>query len=76
VSYYFNKLQGYIVNEMRMSHIYQPAMLKEILINGGQANVNQIAKHLLSYDEDAFVYTALSTLTVQIEENTSKSMGY
>jgi ATP adenylyltransferase len=61
---------------MRMSHIYQPAMLKEILINGGQANVNQIAKHLLSYDEDAFVYTALSTLTVQIEENTSKSMGY
>jgi hypothetical protein len=26
--------------------------------------------------EDAFVYTALSTLTVQIEENTSKSMGY
>jgi hypothetical protein len=28
------------------------------------------------YIKDAFVYTVLSTLTVQIEENTSKSMGY
>ena len=53
MSDYFHNLKNYILNEMRMKHIYQPAMLKEILINGGQANVNQIARNLLSYDECA-----------------------
>ena len=28
------------------------------------------------YIEDAFVYTALSTLSVQLEEYTRKTMGY
>ena len=61
---YFNHLKNYILNEMRMSHIYQPAMLKEILINGGQANVNQIAKHLLSYDQAQIEYYEHRTKTM------------
>jgi diadenosine tetraphosphate (Ap4A) HIT family hydrolase len=61
---YFNHLKNYILNEMRMSHIYQPAMLKEILINGGHANVNQIAKHLLSYDQAQIEYYEHRTKTM------------
>ena len=35
---------------MRMSHIYQPVMLIEILKKNGSASTNDIAKALLSYD--------------------------
>jgi hypothetical protein len=64
MSEYFNHLKNYILNEMRMSHIYQPAMLKEILINGGQASVNQIAKHLLPYDQAQIEYYEHRTKTM------------
>ena len=35
---------------MRMSHVYQPIMLIEILKNNGSASTNEVAKALLSYD--------------------------
>ena len=35
---------------MRMSHVYQPVMLIEILKNNGSASTNEVAKALLSYD--------------------------
>ncbi len=31
--------EDFIVEEMNMSHIYQPAMLKVLLENGGEASV-------------------------------------
>jgi len=61
---YFKSLKHYILEEMRMSHIYQPAMLKELLINGGKANVNQIAKRLLSFDQAQIDYYEHRTKTM------------
>ena len=39
-----------------MAHIYQPAMLVEILKNGGKASVTEIAKALLSRDVSQIEY--------------------
>lgn len=46
----FEKLSDFILNQMRMSHIYQPVMLIEILKKNGSASTNDVAKALLSYD--------------------------
>ena len=52
----FEDLSDFIRNQMRMSHIYQPAMLVELLQNGGQASVTEIAKALLSRDVSQIEY--------------------
>ena len=31
----FTKLSDYISSKMRMSHIYQPVMIRELLVRGG-----------------------------------------
>ena len=46
----FKQLQTYIRDQMRMSHVYQPVMLLELLRNDGLATTEQVAKALLSYD--------------------------
>jgi hypothetical protein len=33
----FNDLRDFIEKNMRMSHIYQPVMIKELLKSGGKA---------------------------------------
>jgi len=40
----FATLSDFIRNRMRMSHVYQPAMLKELIQQGGSASVTDIAK--------------------------------
>ena len=52
----FDKLSDFILNQMRMSHIYQPVMLIEILKKNGSASTNEIAKALLSYDTSQVEY--------------------
>lgn len=52
----FEELQDFIAVRMRMSHIYQPVMLMEILRNGGAADVKMIAKSLLLHDESQIQY--------------------
>ena len=47
----FSKLKTYILEEMRMSHVYQPVMLRVLLERGGYANVEDIAKALLDQDK-------------------------
>ena len=54
-------LLDFINNEMRMSHIYQPVMLKVLLQSDGEATVDQIASSLLSYDQSQVEYYALRT---------------
>ena len=54
-------LQDFIINRMRMSHIYQPVMLKVLLENDGEATVDQIASSLLSYDSSQVEYYGLRT---------------
>jgi len=52
----FEDLSDFIRNQMRMSHIYQPVMLVELLQNGGRASVTEIAKALLSRDVSQIEY--------------------
>ena len=49
-------LEQYILNAMRMNHIYQPVMLKVLLENNGSASVEQIATSLLTYDQSQIEY--------------------
>ena len=41
---------------MRMSHIYQPVMILELLKRNGLANKRDIAEAILSYDESQKEY--------------------
>lgn len=55
------QLEEYIRRSMRMSHIYQPVMLRVLLENGGQADTETIAKALLSYDRSQVEYYEIRT---------------
>jgi len=52
----FEELQDFITKKMRMSHVYQPVMLLELLMNGGSADLNAIAKSLLLNDQSQIQY--------------------
>ena len=49
---------------MRISHIYQPAMVTALLKNGGQASVRTIARALLAYDTSQIEYYEHITKTM------------
>ena len=48
---YYKDLEEFITQQMRMSHIYQPVMLLQLLRNNGSADIDTIAQALLSHDE-------------------------
>jgi len=52
----YTSLDHFIRDEMRMSHIYQPVMLLELLRSGGAASVRQIASALLARDSSQVEY--------------------
>jgi len=52
----FEQLAEFILTQMRMSHIYQPVMLMELLCRNGSASTSQIAKALLSRDASQVEY--------------------
>jgi hypothetical protein len=52
----FAQLEHFIAHEMRMSHVYQPVMLREILRRNGTAQVEEIAKALLAEDRSQVEY--------------------
>ena len=54
-------LRDFIQNRMRMSHIYQPVMIKALLENGGAATTEEIATSLLAYDQSQLEYYSLRT---------------
>ena len=56
-----SQLEDFIRRKMRMSHIYQPVMLKTLLENGGEATVEQIVKALLSHDHSQIEYYGIRT---------------
>ena len=60
----FDSLSDFILNKMRMSHIYQPAMLIELLSSNGRATTEQIAKQLLSRDQSQVDYYKHVTKTM------------
>jgi len=55
----FTHLERFISSEMRMSQIYQPVMLIELLLNGGNAKVEDIAKALVNKDPTQVEYYSL-----------------
>ena len=52
----FNQLSYFLNGQMRMTHIYQPAMLIQVLSNGGQATASDIAKAILVRDPTQVEY--------------------
>jgi diadenosine tetraphosphate (Ap4A) HIT family hydrolase/5-methylcytosine-specific restriction endonuclease McrA len=54
----FETLTDFLSKRMRMSHIYQPLMLKVLIVNGGWASIRDIASAFLSHDESQIDYYA------------------
>ena len=52
----FSDLKDFLINRMRMSHIYQPVMLMTLLKNGGVASVESLAKDLFINDQTLIGY--------------------
>jgi ATP adenylyltransferase len=50
------ELRDFILNRMRMSHIYQPVMIKELLARGGTASLHDIAAAFLACDTSQIEY--------------------
>lgn len=57
-------LETFIRQKMRMSHIYQPVMLRVLLAQGGQASIEDIAKALLGHDRSQVEYYEVRTRTM------------
>ena len=49
-------LQHFLEHEMRMSHVYQPLIIRTLLDNGGTATIRQLAQALLAEDESQLLY--------------------
>jgi len=52
----YQKLKDFITKKMRMSHIYQPLFIKELLKHNGSIKLEDIAKTFLMYDESQQEY--------------------
>ena len=52
----FEHLRDFIRKRMRMSHIYQPVMIKELLTHGGRASIRDIAAAFLARDASQLEY--------------------
>ncbi len=60
----FESLKGFLERDMRMSHIYQPAMLLTLLDHGGWASVREVAAGLLVHDQSQLEYYEQITKTM------------
>jgi ATP adenylyltransferase len=52
----FEHLRDFLQNRMRLSHFYQPVMIRELLTKGGIASVRDIASAFLARDESQLEY--------------------
>jgi diadenosine tetraphosphate (Ap4A) HIT family hydrolase/5-methylcytosine-specific restriction endonuclease McrA len=52
----FALLRDFIRSRMRMSHIYQPVMLRTLIAQSGRATIRQIAAEFLARDESQLEY--------------------
>ena len=55
-SHTYEQLAHFINHEMRMSHVYQPVMLRELLKRRGAATVTEVARALLAEDRSQLEY--------------------
>ena len=52
----FKDLVDFVQNKMRMSHIYQPLLIKSLVDAGGLATLRQLSNAFLSEDESQLIY--------------------
>jgi ATP adenylyltransferase len=52
----YTRLRDFLINHMRMSHIYQPVMLKMLLKGNGKVSLRAIAAAFLAHDEAQLEY--------------------
>ncbi len=52
----FEELAEFIEHRMRLSHIYQPLLIRTLLDSGGVATVRQLAQAFLGQDESQLLY--------------------
>jgi ATP adenylyltransferase len=52
----YDEIKLFLVKKMRMSHIYQPVMIKKLLVKDGQAKDFEIANELLKFDPSQLEY--------------------
>ena len=51
-----DRLRRFLLREMRMSHVYQPLMIRTMLLRGGRATTREIAAAFLAEDESQLDY--------------------
>ena len=49
----FEQLQAFLTGTMRMSHIYQPLMLRVLIEGGGRASLREIAAAFLARERES-----------------------
>lgn len=52
----FEELRTFIASTMRMSHIYQPLLIKSLIEAGGVSTIRQLATTFLTNDESQIVF--------------------
>jgi ATP adenylyltransferase len=52
----FEHLRDFIQKKMKMAHVYQPVMITELLNQGGNASIQNIAAAFLSRDASQLEY--------------------
>jgi len=52
----FHELKEFIIEKMRLSHIYQPLLIKTLVELGGSATIRQLAITFLQNDESQLLY--------------------
>jgi ATP adenylyltransferase len=67
----FDALIDFIENKMRLSHIYQPLLIKCLVDAGGSATIRQLAHHFLAQDESQIQYYEKTIKRMPILKNHS-----
>jgi len=52
----YEELRNFLLEKMRLSHIYQPLLIKTLVEAGGKASIRQLARAFLAYDEKQLEY--------------------
>ena len=52
----FEQIREFITKEMRLSHIYQPLLIRSLVESGGTATLRQLTNIFLSQDESQLIY--------------------
>jgi len=52
----FEELRNFLASKMKMSHIYQPLLIKTLIESGGVSTIRQLATAFLSNDESQIMF--------------------